>query len=150
MLLSGTIHNNDSRVLCEHDLIFVALVVFHRFDSFDFHVTHLELVSLVVIISDLMEVAPVQEQCIRVCWVYGCQFVPQVGHLLSTVNNVESQLVYHIQINHIRIKVRPELNVIGSRLFYSPFEFVEEILESDHNSHIQSSICMQLLIIAPH
>ncbi len=97
----------------------------------------LKFLSLLVVILDLIEIIPVKQHRIWIVSVYFAQRRPYLIRSFILIDDVQAQFVDHIQIYHVRIQVRPELDVVGGALLDGPLELTEERLEDNHNREIQ-------------
>lgn len=142
LLLSGPVHYDHGRVVGKHDIELV-LLLFSLLLSFQIEILHLKFLSLVEIILNLLEVVPVKVERVRVAGVDPCKERPKVTHSLAPIDNIQTQLVDHVEINHIGVKVRPELDMVRCRHLDSLLKLIVDPLEGNDYADIEAGIGLQ-------
>ena len=141
-------HYDNGCIFCEHHLkIVLRGLMVHTTSCLVFilkglrslhHVSfHNEVFSLSLIILNLEKVVPIDLQGLRVVGVNPSEHKPNLIDPLCVVNDVETQLVQHVEVDHLRVEVRPELNVVVRTLLYLLIEFAVEALKSDDNRNVK-------------
>ena len=96
--------HNDGSVLGKHQVkvVHVFFVLLHAHERCrQGHV----LLALLSIVLNLREVAAVSVECLGVVGIYALELVPELSDLLRLVDDVESEFVQHIKINHHGVQV---------------------------------------------
>lgn len=92
---------------------------------------HDEILTFSLIILDLKQIVSVNLKGLRVIRIDPRKLRPDLIDLFCIVYDVEAKLVKDIKVHHLRVKVRPKLNVVVSALFYLFVQFSIQTLKSD-------------------
>jgi len=87
----------------------------------------------------LNEVVAIDLKSLWVVRIDPSELCPNLIDPLGVIDNVEAEFVEDIQINHLRVEVRPELNVIVGALLNLLVQLSIETLKGNHNGHIKLS-----------
>jgi hypothetical protein len=96
-----------------------------------------EVLSFSGVILDLHEVVAVDLECLGVVIVDSSKLRPDFVYSLRVVDDVQPQLMENVQINHLRVEVRPKLNVIIGTLLNFFLKLSIQTFKSDDNSDIK-------------
>jgi hypothetical protein len=141
-------NHHDGSVLSEHHLkvidllvvsIDIATLLFSRNRLGPLH--HLSLCDKVLsfsgVIFDLHEVIAVDLESLGVVIVDSSKLRPDFVDSLRVVDDIQPQLVKNVQVYHLRVEVRPKLNVVIGTLLNFFLKFCIETFKSDDNSDIK-------------
>ena len=73
------------------------------------------------------------------------QLRPDIIGELILVDNIQPKLVDDIQVDHVRVQVRPELNVVRSTLLDRFLQLLEQILKDNDDREVKISILSPFL-----
>ena len=79
---------------------------------------HYEFFAFCYIIFNLNQIVAVELEGLRVIRIDSLELPPEVIDPLRVVNDVETQLVQDVEVDHGGFEVRPELNVVVCTLLY--------------------------------
>ena len=96
-----------------------------------------EVLAFSGVILDLHEVVAVDLECLGVVIVDSSKLRPNFVDSLRVVDDVQPQLVENVQVYHLRVEVRPKLNVVIGTLLNFFLKLCIETFKSDDNSDIK-------------
>ena len=116
LLFLRSIHYDHCGVFSKHQIELI-LTILHGLKSFHLVIQILEFFSLIIIILNLRQVVTIKVQSIRVVRINLNDLFPDLIDFLSLYDYIQAKFINYIQVYHVWIQMRPELNMISSRLF---------------------------------